>query len=574
VSRTYNSDRSACPSCKAMGRDSGNDHLRVFKDDPTRGWCYSENKVIHLNEEDGISTTYQKRPPSNDNRDTAREMALVATYPVRPYPDRRISQETMEFFGVRTAVHQEDASPAEHFYPYYDAEGQNITGYKCRTLPKEFRAIGKITTLFGQQKINFFKDRSQFLIIVEGEHDALAAHEMMKKLKPDRAPYNVISIPFGANEQGTVDKAVMSHLEWLSKFDSITICLDNDVNGRATANSLADVLVSQAKVKIASLPLKDTAALWEAGREKDWAQAINNAKPYVSEQIVLGSDTPLKELMVPLTRGIYFPFTPKTCSKLRGYRTRELNTIIAPPKVGKTSLIRQKTYHILATTNEQVGGFFLEETIQKTKQAIIAMHAGVALNDFRANPEIADKHLVQEAYDTLLPRLHLFTHKNKTISDDMLERKVDYMVKTLGCQRIILDHASFVLGTRDTKDERREIDMLLTKLARSVEDEDYTLWMVAHIKRGAREQSRSVRDQKYPYWEIMDSAAGRGSGSFEQLSHNMIAIEKQIMDPEGENTRGLVRTRILLAREWGVEGIGDYLRFDERGKFVPVEVDY
>jgi hypothetical protein len=229
---------------------------------------------------------------------------------------------------------------------------------------------------------------------------------------------------------------------------------------------------------------------------------------------------------------------------------------------------------LLINTDEHVGGFFLEETITKTKQAIIAMHAGMALNEFRENPRKADKYKVQEAYETLLPRLHLFTHKNKTIEDDKLMRKVEYLVKSLGCKRIVLDHVSFVLGTRDTNDERRSIDMLLTKLARHVEDEDYTMFMVAHIKRGAREQSRLDKQQKYPYWEIMDASSGRGSGAFEQLTHNMIALEKQVLDPEGENTRGLVRTRILLSREWGVEGIGDYLTFNEQGKFCPVEVDY
>jgi hypothetical protein len=571
----YSAHREACPRCKAEGRDSGSDHLRRFEDNPSRGWCFHGHGVVSLESEDGGSSitnnnSYSNRPARDKEADDRREMALVATYPYREYTPRRLSKETMEFFGVRTAVSQENGQPAEHWYPYLDPEGQTLTGYKCRMLPKTFRAIGKIGAFFGQH-LAYGKN---FIIVVEGEADCLAGYEMMKKLKPERKPYNIVSLPTGANEEGTLDKIVRSQLEWLSSFKKVVLVLDNDNPGKATANALADYLCSSTEVVIATLPLKDTAAMWEAGREAEWGQAINNAKKYVSEQIVLGTDTPLQELMVPLRRGITFPFIPRTSHRLRGFRTKELNTILAPPKVGKSSLCRQMVYHILANTDENVGGFFLEETVQKTKQAVIAMHVGMALNEFRENPERANKKKVEEAYELLLPRLHLFTHKNQTIEDDKMLRKVEFLVKSQGCKRVVLDHASFILGTRETRDERREIDQLLTKLARHVEDEDYTMFMVAHIKRGAREQSRSDRNQKYPYWEIMDASAGRGSGAFEQLSHNMIAIEKQVMDPEGDNTRGLVRTRILLSREWGVEGIGDYLKFNERGQFEPVEVDY
>jgi twinkle protein len=313
--------------------------------------------------------------------------------------------------------------------------------------------------------------------------------------------------------------------------------------------------------------------MWEADRAEEWAQCINNARRYVSDQIVLGGTTPLDDLLTPLKSGLMYTFLPKTSSKMHGSRTREMTTYIAPPKCGKSSLLRQMVYETLLLTDEHVGGFFLEETKEKTQQSIIAYHCNIAVNKFRANPHLADKYKVQEAYDTLLPRLHLFTHRGLTISDDLLERKLDYMVKGLGCKTIVIDHASFIVGTRTSKDERRDIDQMLTRLARHVEDEDYRLNVVAHIKRGGREQSRESK-QKYPYWEILSPDDARGSGAFEQLSHNMIGIERQRLDPESENTRGLLRIRILHNREWGVEGVGDYLVFNENGKFVPVEPEY
>ena len=506
------------------------------------------------------------------------DLAVVSTLPILAYPERKISKETMEFFGVRTAVSPETGDPAEHFYPYHDEFGK-VCGYKQRVLPKKrFQAVegSKIKGLFGKNKVV----GNKYIIVVEGEQDALAAHEMMRNLfagktREDgskREPWNVVSLPHGANEEGTLDATTRKELEWLGTFEKVVICMDMDAPGKATANTLADYLVSTVKeVRIVELPLKDSAEMWEAGREKDWAKAINQAKMYVSDQIVLGTDTPLEVLMTPMVEGMHFPFIPKTSQKFDGFRPKEVTTLIAPPNVGKSSLMRQMQHYLLDKTNEPVGGFFLEEGKVKTKQAILAYHAGVPLNKYRKHPHLADRDLVNDAYERLLPRLHLFEHKKKVLTDDLIERKIEYMVKALGCRFVFLDHLSYIIGGRDSANERKDIDMLMTRLSRSVEDWDYHLFLVSHIKRGGKERSRKEGEEKYPFWEVLDLSDGRGAGSIEQLSHNMIAMERQVVDPSQENTRGLVRTRILRSREWGMTGMGDYLTWDEHGRFKPVE---
>jgi hypothetical protein len=45
----------------------------------------------------------------------------------------------------------------------------------------------------------------------------------------------------------------------------------------------------------------------------------------------------------------------------------------------------------------------------------------------------------------------------------------------------VLDHISYVMSSRDTKDERKEIDQLMTKLATLVEDQGLHLIIVSHI---------------------------------------------------------------------------------------------
>lgn len=878
----------ACPVCRSEGKDSTGNHLKLFEDGKA-GFCFRGHGRVVLDGESGDDeggprrVSYTSRPVE---RDTALEMAQIATYKCLAYPQRKITKETMEFFGVKTAVSPETGQPAEHYYPYYD-EFDVLSGYKCRILPKNFGGkgvIGKAKNWFGWQKVSgrkfvilvegecltgdsevltpsgwvrldeydnqpvlvtdhlsndgvggrfeyplayiakpydgeirtitskqvsfsctpnhgmvvrvhggsekpwvkvpfdeagtsqkcvpkstevdgpgidltddqlrlcialsadayFFpngwkakvcvkKDRKKerlrsilkecgvewrewssktrpdfveisfrvpqwatrrvfdwswielatlrqrrlileelvewdgnrvpnraqveysskykenvdwvqtlahtagfsssvihrsnahgewykasilldkttacyhptravtekspdghvycvqvstgsFLmrrdgkIMVIGNSDVLACHEMMKVLKPDRPPYNVLSVPSGApepDENGRVNlgKDLRLLLPKLLEFEKVVLCLDMDGPGRALANAIAEFLCSTTAVSIATLPVKDSAQMWEEGREQEWAKAINNARKYVTADIVTAADDP-DEVDEPLVEGTRYSFLPRTCDKLHGFRTQEMTGWIAPENVGKSSMMRQMMYEDLARDPDaHVGAIFLEETAKKTKQAVVAYHCGVPLNKYRANPSCADPVLKQEAKELIFPRMHLFTHKTQTVSDDLILRKIEYFVKAMGCKRIYCDHLSYIVSAMDTRDERRTIDTFLTKLARSVEDWDYCLNIVSHIKRGEREQARMESKQKYPYWEILKMEDARGSGGISQLCHNMVAIEREVLDPNLDNTRGRVRTRVLRAREWGFTGLGDVLTFNEEGKYAPIIIE-
>jgi hypothetical protein len=556
--------------CKDEGRDSTGNHLRLFEDEQA-GWCYHGHGRVVLAEpgvvEKRNSMTYNK------NTDDAYEMARIRDLKHLAYPERKISIETMEFFGVKGEVSQETGELRALFYPYTDEDGA-VTGYKKRVLPKQFSALGKNKGLFGKDKVH----GENFILVVEGEHDALACREMMRVLKPDTRPYNVVSIPNGANEEGTLDATTKKELEWLAKFKKVVLVLDTDGPGKATARAIAEYLSSSTDVRTASLPMKDSAALWEAGREKDWASAINSAKAYEDDCITSG-DNDWDELEKPLVAGTRYSFLPRTCDKMHGFRRGEMTAWIAEANVGKSSILRQMMYEdLISHPDEHIGGFFLEEQKKKTKQSVLAYHCGVPLNKYRANPSIANPELKRDVRDKLFPRLHLYEFKTKdngrvVLDDEHILRKITFMVRALGCKRIYFDHLSFVVGAMDTKDERRSIDVFLTKLARSVEELDYCLNIISHIKRGEREQARTDPKQKYPYWDILGMHDARGSGAIAQLSHNMIAVEKQVLDPNQENTRGNIRTRVLRAREWGFTGLGDVLAFDDEGKFKPVVIE-
>lgn len=500
--------------------------------------------------------------------DSALELSSIKKYPIRALEDRGISEETCRRFGVRVSVDEETASTVTaHFYPYHSVEGE-VVGYKKRSIPKEFSVIGKLRGLFGAQQC---RKNGKMLVVFEGEIDCLSAYEMFRR--KDKS-YSCVSLPAGASESGELDSLTKKELEFFTSFGLVVICLDNDAPGQATTKALAELLVSQCSVKVMSLKRKDTGKYLEAGDVEGWWGCFLGAKDYSPEAIENGKVADLNDIMTATTKGVFVDFLPNTMKKMYGLRSGELTMILAPPGAGKTTLCRQITYDLLTKQSGPVFNIFLEEGKTKTRQGIVALHAGVALNHFRRDPTKAARETVEDANENVLNRLELLTNNKVLLNDEALLNKINFFSKVKGCKYGVLDHISYVISSRDTKDERREIDMLMTKLARLVEDQGLHLIIVSHIKRKNRDRDASG-NTKYPYWEILTLDDARGSGAFEQLAWNIIAIERQVTDPSIDDAKPMTRTRILKNREESTLGLGDYLVYNTtKGALEPVEASY
>ena len=139
--------------------------------------------------------------------------------------DRRISENTCRFYGVTTKNDR-------HIYPYHDASGSLIANKIRQTSNKSFFVEGNLpqATLFGQNK---FASRGKFVTVCEGEIDAMSAYEMLG------SKWAVLSIKNGA--QSAV-KDVKANYEYLSGFEKVVLCFDNDEHGRKAANQVAQIL--------------------------------------------------------------------------------------------------------------------------------------------------------------------------------------------------------------------------------------------------------------------------------------------------------------------------------------------
>jgi twinkle protein len=126
------------------------------------------------------------------------------------------------------------------------------------------------------------------------------------------------------------------------------------------------------------------------------------------------------------------------------------------------------------------------------------------------------------------------------------------MNKALGCKWIFLDHVSIVVSGQDG-DERKMIDILMTKLRSLVEETQVGLLLVSHLK---RPEGRGFEEGR----EITLGHL-RGSAGLGQLSDMVIGIERNQQD---EDTKNQSTVRILKNRFSGETGIACYLEFDNQ----------
>jgi len=95
--------------------------------------------------------------------------------------------------------------------------------------------------------------------------------------------------------------------------------------------------------------------------------------------------------------------------------------------------------------------------------------------------------------------------------------------------------------------------------------------MVAHIRRQTQKMYKTdeLNDAK---WLIIDPDQARGSGSFEQLSFNIVALEPEQTEDE---SKGRIRLNVKKSREWGFTGPADVLRMNpSTGRLEAEQMEY
>lgn len=496
-------------------------------------YCFACGTIESLEE---AVASYQSKPKT--------QMKLEGE--VKPIPDRGITRETCEYYKV-TQTGQ------KHIYPYTDESGAYIAS-KVRTVAnKSFSVEGQWSkaTLFGQ---SLFHKGGKYVTVVEGELDALAAFQMLGSKWP------VVSIRNGAQ---AALKDCKANFEWLDAFENVVVCFDADEPGKKASEEVAELFGSKAKIVKHIKQCKDACDYLISGETTSFVNAWWKAETYVPDGIIAASSL-WEEVSTPEKAAeALYPFKGLN-GLLYGLRPAELITVTAGSGLGKSQFLREILFNILNTTKWNIGGMFLEESVRKTARSIMSLKANKLLH--LPDTKVSNEEL-KDAFDHTLGtnRIFLFDHFGSTSADNIINR-IRYMAKACDCRIVFLDHLSIIISGQDAGDERKAIDVLMTRLRTLVQELEITLIVVSHLK-------RPNGNQGHEDGQAVSLSQLRGSGAIAQLSDAVITLERNSMsaDPLERHT-----TKVAVAknRYAGYTGPACDLRYDvDSGRMFEVTME-
>lgn len=438
---------------------------------------------------------------------------------------RKLNKDVCRKFGYFKATHKGEPVQVAN----YVGKDGTVVAQKLRTKDKGFSILGdaKKMSLFGS---HLFGGKGKMLVICEGELDTISAHVCLGKYHAA-----TVGIPNGSN---SAVRAIKDNYDYVSNFDKCVICFDADDAGRKAAMEAAQML-PVGKAFISHLPMKDINDCLVAGKSAAVVSAIFEAKEYRPDSIMTSADFRSVIGQDDAASSITYPYSALNAI-VGGVRLRdnaELVTICAGSGLGKTTLVREISYH-LHRQGERLGLVCLEESNKRSLLGLVGIHLN---KNITVNKDQASQEEIEAAYDDLFPEDHpiyLYDHFGSCDIDTIIKR-ISFMVKALGVTVIILDHISILVSGLATNDERKLIDIAMTRLRTEVVQElGVTVMAVSHLRRPSG-------DKGFEGGETPTLQSLRGSASIAQLSDICISLAVEKDDPHSD-------TRILaiLKNRW------------------------
>jgi len=513
----------ACPSCQSS------DAFAI--DDSGWGTCFSCSTRI---------------PPDSPNRETWETVKQADLKPMNAsealftadLADRKLTKDTCTRYGVGW-------NDGDLYFPIGSAAKIRINGEKQFKIIGDFQADKR---LFGQER---FPAGQKYLIVTEGEFDAMAAYQMMQGKTP------CVSVRNGA--QSAV-KDCKENYDYLDSFESIVFAFDGDAAGLEAQAKCCELFSHKAKYMIHPEGIKDPNDYLLKNKTADFVQGFWRAEKWTPDGIVCGSAL-YDEVMKPLEKAdCFYPFDGLN-DLTYGIRKHELVTVTAGSGLGKSQFLREVIWSILQSTDSNVGCMFLEESIRKTGLSLMSLAANKPLH-------LPDAVVTQKEKDDAFAqtlgtdRLYFLNHFGSGDVDSIVNH-VRYLAKAMGCEYVFLDHISIVVSAQNNGDERKAIDEIMTKLRMLVQETGISLICVSHLKR--------PETKGHEEGAATSLAQLRGSGSIAQLSDMVIGLERngQADDVRERNT---TYVRVLKNRFAGITGKACALLYSlHTGRMTEVE---
>ena len=517
-----------CPKCASTGGDKHGDNLSVYDDG--HAYCFKCSHLIKGGKMGNADPIQFKKDDDSWEHNYRGEYYQL--------PDRKIRAQTLEKYKVKV---EKDAQGKiiKHHYPYHNKKGEMV-GIKTRLVSnKRFFGSGNTSSsnmLFGQEMI---KPGGKSVTVCEGELDAMSAYEMFGNR------FNFVSIGNGVN----CTDNIKANLEWLDSFESVVLCFDDDEAGRESAKKIAPI-IGPNKCKILTLNKhKDASDYLISGDDKEFQNEWYNAKAYVVSGVASPDD--MREALLDYNKTELIPL-PDTFGDLQhmtrgGLAKGELTSIIAHTSIGKTTILNELIYHFATNTNEKIGCFMVEDSIDETLRKVVSVHTGNNIQLIKPSDIDVDD-VMSHAMDIGFgSKVQLYNDGGGSIDIDEMFSKIRYFIKGLGCSVILVDP----LHTAIKNLSNENIEEVMDRFIKLCKETKACVILSTH--------TRKPDDGSHPH-KISEYDV-KGSGAIPQACHNNILFSRDKLS-ENDYEKNSIRIRVPKLRRTGQTGEAGWTHFN------------
>jgi twinkle protein len=517
-----------CPKCASTGGDKHGDNLSVYDDG--HAYCFKCSHLIKGGKMGNADPIQFKKDDDSWEHNYRGEYYQL--------PDRKIRAQTLEKYKVKV---EKDAQGKiiKHHYPYHNKKGEMV-GIKTRLVSnKRFFGSGNTSSsnmLFGQEMI---KPGGKSVTVCEGELDAMSAYEMFGNR------FNFVSIGNGVN----CTDNIKANLEWLDSFESVVLCFDDDEAGRESAKKIAPI-IGPNKCKILTLNKhKDASDYLISGDDKEFQNEWYNAKAYVVSGVASPDD--MREALLDYNKTELIPL-PNTFGDLQhmtrgGLAKGELTSIIAHTSIGKTTILNELIYHFATNTNEKIGCFMVEDSIDETLRKVVSVHTGNNIQLIKPSDIDVDD-VMSHAMDIGFgSKVQLYNDGGGSIDIDEMFSKIRYFIKGLGCSVILVDP----LHTAIKNLSNENIEEVMDRFIKLCKETKACVILSTH--------TRKPDDGSHPH-KISEYDV-KGSGAIPQACHNNILFSRDKLS-ENDYEKNSIRIRVPKLRRTGQTGEAGWTHFN------------
>lgn len=452
---------------------------------------------------------------------------------------RSIRDDVYKYFGVRHSYDEKTGEVTEQYYPVTQ-EGQ-ISGYKIREVPKNFRSIGR-TGADCEMFMSFrFNRGGKYLLITEGEADSLAAYQMLKDYNSKRGSdfeTAVVSPTTGANSQ----KQIAANYKFFNLFDQCIVAYDSDKAGQEAIEKIIPAL-PKGKVKIMQMRYKDANEYLEKGKDKEFISDFYAAKSYTPAGVVGSSElysrliesTQVKKIPLP-------PFMKKLDEMLNSVELGTIGVIAAGSGAAKTTVANELIYYWLFNSPYKIGVVSLELTCGQYAQAMLSRHIENKIANIK-DPSDKLKFLetdhvktkAEELFKTPDGQDRFVVIDERDGSIEVLQQKIEEMVISCDVKVIILDPISDLLDGLPLDEQAN-----LMKWQKSlIKNYNVTFINIAHIRKGSNNKESASTGAFVPEEAVIGASQQVKSASWVV----MLQRDKYSEDDVVRNTTHIVLTK-------------------------------